>query len=425
MEDYKKCFLYIGCTVLYLSGATTWGQSIIRQAGKAAADVPRLETQAVGGLSGNYWERSLFAGSQGSLRAQLERQAAQAMAAAEQHRLAFDGAQSIFRAQSMSALNSAGFSGTVFKTTYEGQEKIYGVIAAHALSTKWGDAQHVGQVFLGKVYVDGKFVTVPMKVVQISSPMMLDLALVEMRKQDEKLFVPFSLSHHTSVQVGDRLSLRGFTHVKVSDWHILQLSHLSDLQVTDNTPFTLRASLAGNWRERAGICGGVWLNQDNELVGIHVGSVSHNPQDIGFATHVKSLVQAHNNQGEGFFPFELNGKKVIDLRVDEYIPEFELFDAGNNRLLRWQFTYKFSYGDLKAAINEWSPRYLEFTVRRAYWNKGNNASRLVQNPQAKLDRYSTTYRYDLKEEKMVGQYQKATFTNYVRGLFHKEPKRPF
>ena len=423
MEDYKKCFLYIGCTVLYLSGATTWGQSIIKQAGKVAADVPRVEAQAVGGLSGNYLGSSLFAGSQGSLRAQLEHQVAQAMLSADCY--CSDGAQSIFRAQPTVAFN-LGSSGTVFKTTYQGEEKVYGVIAAHTLSTSWGDTG-IGQVFLAKVAAGERFVTVPMKVVQLSSPYMLDLALVEIREQDKKLFVPLSISH-TPVQVGDQLHLQGFSATDVNGLHVSHLINMPNLQVTANAPLTLRATVDGTRQSRVGACGGGWFNEANELVGIHVGSISLRPQDIGFATHAKfldALVQAHLNNGEGFFPFELNGKKVMDLRVDEYIPEVELFNESNELLFRLKFKYKFSYSDLKETLDMWSPRYVEFTVRRTRWNRKDKADHLVQNPQAKLDRYSTTYRYDLKEEKMVGQYQKATFTNYVRGLFHKEPKRPF
>ena len=299
-----------------------------------------------------------------------------------------------------------GFSGTIFKTTYQGKEEIYGVIAAHTLTEKFAELK-LGQGFTAKVLTDQGIVELPAKVVQHSSPAMLDLALVEFRPEDKKLLTPLTIRRET-VQAHDFLQSGGFA--------LGRSVFYSERRVLSSSPFVFRSPIGGMKENRTGLCGGFVTNQ-NQLVGIYTGSLSWEGElDMGYATHAKylnNLVDAYHHNGEGTFPFVIDNDHILNLRVDEYISDIEIYDTFEEKQYHLRFKNRFSYNDVITLLNDYAPRYMDITVRRTTWGRSGRVPVLMQNSGAWLDRNCMTYRYDLKEKKIIWGANRATLSGRV------------
>ncbi|MGN0025177.1 MAG: hypothetical protein ACI351_07090 [Candidatus Avelusimicrobium sp.] len=287
------------------------------------------------------------------------------------------------------------FSGTVFKTVYNGEEEIYGVVAAHAIAvSSWDKA--LNRHFTAGVFDGEKMVKVPAEIVQLSSPSMLDIALVKFSPEAEKMFQPLRISE-VPVKFGDVLSSQGFaggTDV-----------HLPNREITNVTPLSVRTTIPLAREERPGLCGSAVVNADHELVGIHTGSV-YNCQgaqfDVGYATNasfLNILVEAYHNGGEATFPLILNGKNIIPLNVDEYISYVSFQNAEGKQIWQKGFDSKFSYSKVQEMLEEYSPRYITVTVRRAVWSP-TNPEVLVENRTSR-ELTKTTYKYDFETEEII------------------------
>ena len=313
--------------------------------------------------------------------------------------------RSTFRAQRNGVL-TGGVSGTVFKTVYNGQEEIYGVVPAHALASKSSE-KSLSNTFTASVQIGDEIVSIPATVVQVSAPSMLDLALVKFRPEDERLFEPLAIAQ-TPLEVGENLQSQGFA--------LNRALYISERRLISQSPFTLRATIPGKQKTRIGLCGGAVLNDQNELVGIHLGSMAWTQTDLGYATPAKfltNLVEAYHRGGEGFFPLEMDGEKLLDLRVDEYISDVVLLNDSGLKMFHLMFKNKFSYTSMQSRIITESPRYIDITVRRVHWGDLPGFAPLKERHEARVDRSAVTYRYDFKTKKVVEQRRDATLPKTV------------
>lgn len=286
------------------------------------------------------------------------------------------------------------FSGAVFKTTYHGQEEIFGVVAAHALSTTMSSP--LGQTFTARVYTPQGWKSVPAQVVQYSAPSMLDMVLVKFRPEDEKLFEPLSLSLQRP-EAGETLQTQGFALGKAV--------FIPNRTVVESSQMLLLTRMPFN-EGRNGLCGSPVTNEQNELVGIHTGSSKGLANDVGYAVpaaFLPLLVRAYHQPGrEEVFPLVLDGRVVLQLKVDEYISEVRLSNALDEQLAYLRFGYKFPYHELTDNMLRLSPRYIEFYVRKVAWTGHGKRRHLEEKREGFLSDY-TVYKYDTLLRRIVSE----------------------
>ncbi len=300
-----------------------------------------------------------------------------------------------FQAVETTDLPTNPFSGTVFKTVYNGEEEVFGVVAAHAIASSARD-KALKRHFTVGVFDGEKMVELPAEIVQVSSPSMLDIALVKFSPETEALFHPLRISE-VPVKFGDVLSSHGFA--KHKDVNI------ADRQIMAVTPLSVRTTLPFAREDRPGLCGSAVVNENSELVGIHTGSAYDRMDarfDIGYATNasfLNTLVEAYHNGGEATFPLMLNKQKVIDLNVDEYISYVSFQDETGKQLWQQGFENKFSYSKVQEMLEIYNPRYITVTVRRAGWSE-TDPEVLVENRTSR-DLTKTTYKYDFEAQEII------------------------
>lgn len=288
------------------------------------------------------------------------------------------------------------FSGTVFKTVYNGEEEIFGVVAAHAIATSATELALKRNFTM--LFFDGEnMLEVPAEIVQLSSPSMLDVALVKFSPEAEAMFHPLRISE-VPVQVGDVLASQGFA----GDIDV----NIPNRQITAVTPLSVRTTIPYARDDRPGLCGSAVVNEEHELVGIHTGSTYSDAGaqfDVGYATNasfLNTLVQAYHNGGQATFPLIFNNQKIVDLNVDEYISYVALYDAEGKVLWQKGFENKFSYSTVQKKIEEFSPRSMTVTTRRATWDQA-EPTVLFENHTAGWDTSKTTYKYDFETQQIV------------------------
>ncbi|MCQ2410509.1 MAG: hypothetical protein MJ053_03140 [Elusimicrobiaceae bacterium] len=304
------------------------------------------------------------------------------------------------------------FSGTVF-TGKDGN--MYGVIPAHSLAHSEVD-RALPRHFNIRIYRDGYQLDIPAHVAVAGAASMLDLALVEIPQEATSLFKPVEIDRRL-IQRGDEFATYGFVNG--------QLVYMPTRRVSSQTAVAIRTNMPLPRDHRAGLCGALVRDEaTGNMVGVHIGSrpihtdsravfgreglyinrrrLSSEDNDIGYVAPVFEadlLVDAYHNNGEAYFPFQLNGHTLLDLRLDEYISYVKLLDENGKQLWQRGFEFKFGYIAVEEQINALSPRYIEFTVRRAQWDAQN--PEFYREMRNKYDKTRMTYRYDFQEGKIV------------------------
>lgn len=298
-----------------------------------------------------------------------------------------DLAKSVFRVLPTGGTSTHALSGFVFKTTYQGKEEIFGAIAAHAMPTEFLGGKILPQ-FTARVTVDNREIDIPASIVQVSSPYMLDMALVKFNPADEKLLTPLTLTADLP-EIGASLQSIGFADEKLTF-----LKHINK----QNTLTSLRVSLDNARTERAGMCGGPILTREGKVVGLITGDkfTAGNPAaDIGFATkasYLRTLVDAyHGDIARASFPLKLGEHKIFDLNVDEHVSAIRLFDEHQNSVFDRVMIYKFPYNAVMAQLPQ--TRYIYLRIGRVFWN---GRALLQTDP---YEEYSVLY--DWKEKKVI------------------------
>ena len=305
---------------------------------------------------------------------------------------------------SFQAVNGGvSFSGTVFQVQYKGKKEVFGVLPSHALAITPGDAYSLKQKTTVIVYKDGKRLEIPVQIVQISSPQFLDLALLKFPEYALSVLSPISLAQKP-VQEKDILYSPSLPDAG--------LPFIDGRIVTEVNPVFLRTSIPVAKEERAGLCGSPVLNRDHEIVGIHTGSTKSadffGSGDVAYVTSVNglnSLVEAYFNGGNAKVPFIVNGEKVAELNINEYIKSFSLLDEEGNSLWNQKVEGRFSESLFNKLLQEYPQSYfLVLRTGRVSWDR--TGSFLVEDKVHGVLR--NVHFYDLQKQKALTN---GEFTN--------------
>lgn len=320
----------------------------------------------------------------GKIATSIERGISQTQIAVERSAAA---AKSVFRAYPQGREDRHALSGFVFKTNYYGREEIFGVIATHSVPLTYKDP--LGAYITARITVNGREKDIPGKMVQIASPMMLDMVLIKFNPEDEPLLTPLTLAEQEPA-VEDKLQVTGYVQQ--------ELSFVLNKPLLMSTLTSLRFPLNKTWRDVAGMCGSPVLNEDGKVVGMFTGtgeessSLSH----TGFATkssYLHTLVAAyHSGTEKATFPLMLGEHKIVDLHINEFVSNVYLQDEQGHRILRQNVHYKFPYNTLMQHLPQ--ARYITLNIFTSPSWVGYGASEAVLS-----DVYHVTY--DLKEKKMI------------------------
>lgn len=301
-----------------------------------------------------------------------------------------------FQAVKVEDIPTNTFSGTVFKTIYNGEEEIFGVVAAHSIGKSAAD-KSLQRHFTANIFDGENVVEVPAEIVQLSSPSMLDIALVKFSPEAEALFHPLSISE-VPVAFNEALSSQGFAgNADVN---------IPGRNVTQITPLSLRTRMPYAREDRPGLCGSAVVNARQELVGIHTGSLYDKFDarfDTGYATNASflhTLVEAYHNGGQAAFPLILNGQKIVDLNVDEYISYMTFYDKEGKVVWQKQFDSKFPYTSIKETFEIYNPHSITITTRRAVWNP-ENPEMILENHTSPYDQTKVTYKYNFETKELT------------------------
>lgn len=323
---------------------------------------------------------------------QLRRLADQLQKKLSEHALPSDAY--IFQARETGDAPTNIFSGTVFSLPYKGKNEVYGVVATHSISSEPTEKLALHRKFTAIIYKNGLQHPIEVEIVAASPKSMLDIALVKFPADKEALLKPYSLGEITS---DASLHSKGFAG--------LLATSIEERKVVACTPNSIRTTIPVARAERPGLCGSAVLNARNELVGIHTGSIINTKEelDVAYATpahYLNNLIEAYHNGGKANVPFVLNGQKITDLNIDEYITYVALTDTEQKIIWQLQVNSKFSYSKIQEAMAQ-NPqaKFLQVTTRRAAWTEDGYA--FVEN-RGKADRGpKTTYVYDLLEQKLL------------------------
>ena len=322
----------------------------------------------------------------GKITTSIERGISQTQIAVERSATA---AKSVFRAYPQGREDRHALSGFVFKTNYYGREEIFGVIATHSVPLTYKDP--LGAYITARITVNGREKNIPGKMVQIASPMMLDMVLIKFNPEDEPLLTPLTLAEQEP-EVGDKLHTIGFANQ--------ELTFLPNKPLFKGTLLSLRFPLNSTWRGLSGMCGSPVLNGKGEVVGMFTGTGEENSSldHTGFATkssYLHTLVEAyHNGTEKATFPLMLGEHKIVDLHINDFIGNVYLIDEQGRRILRQDVRYKFPYSTLMEQLP--NARYITLNIYNNTLGVWHGA--LLETVPS--DIYHVTY--DLKEKKIIG-----------------------
>lgn len=297
--------------------------------------------------------------------------------------------KSVFRALPKGQEDAHAHSGFVFKTTYQGKEEIFGVIAQHAMPL-WNGHGKVGKSFTARILKDGIETDIPAEIVQLSAPTLPDIALVKFRPEDEAFLTPLTLAAQEP-RKGELLQLVGFATE--------QLTLMSHIPLLENTLISLRFPMVGDPDVLPGLCGSPLLNAAGEVVGTVTGAVRRENTPTfhtGYAArnlYLQTLVAAyHGDTANATFPLILDGKKIVDLRPEEFVSLVRLKDENGKTIFSKSIKNKFPYSTIVEHLP--NAQYLELYIEKVWWS----GSGLVEGGNLLEARYVA---YDLLEEKII------------------------
>ena len=278
-----------------------------------------------------------------------------------------------FRTYPRSHLFRRVFSGSLFRTEYQGREELYGAIATHALAPLPSDIlTHVyanaslHREFPLEVYTkDGEWVTLSAEVIQLGAFGLGDVSLIKIKDNFDRSKLHFFSLKKEPIREDETLSSLGFIPN--------QLIYIPQRNVLEKSLISVRTTMPGAPGGFRGTCGGAGFDQAGELALIHTGSkptcLAQTPR-VGYGTYVwflNKLVEAYHNNGEAYIPFELNGQHVADLRVDEYVSSFSLWNETGERIFQVKVKERFSFQAAEKWIQSLAPRSIELVIGRVTW----------------------------------------------------------
>ena len=160
----------------------------------------------------------------------------------------------------------------------------------------------------------------PVEFAAIGNAGMIDLALFQLPEDWPHDIPALKLSGETP-KPGEKTYSFGFFN---NDFFLVPHREIKEV-----TPNRLITSLEFNTTERGGACGGPILNQQGEVVGVHIGS--SDSKKISFAVpaaEIRRMLQAYHNKGQSLQPLLFNGQKIGDLNVNESIARIRTVTDG-------------------------------------------------------------------------------------------------
>lgn len=189
----------------------------------------------------------------------------------------------------------------VIEEEFEGKKQLWGVTAAHIARLMSA---------YPAVWLED-YAPFPVEFAAIGNAGMLDLALFQLPEEWPRNIPALKLAGHTP-KPGEKTYSFGFFN---DDFFLVP-----NREIKEVTPNRLITSLEIDTPNRGGACGGPILNQQGEVVGVHIGS--SDSQRISFAVpaaEIRRMLQAYYNKGQSVQPLLFNGKKIGDLNVNESI----------------------------------------------------------------------------------------------------------
>lgn len=198
----------------------------------------------------------------------------------------------------------------VIEEEFEGKKQLWGVTAAHIARLMSA---------YPAVWLED-YAPFPVEFAAIGNAGMLDLALFQLPEDWPHDIPALKLSGETP-KPGEKTYSFGFFN---NDFFLVPHREIKEV-----TPNRLITSLEFNTTERGGACGGPILNQQGEVVGVHIGS--SDSKQISFAVpaaEIRRMLQAYHNKGQSVQPLLFNGQKIGDLNVNESIARIRTVTDG-------------------------------------------------------------------------------------------------
>lgn len=126
----------------------------------------------------------------------------------------------------------------------------------------------------------------------------------------------------TSPHPGEEVSSYGYYNGEFQQLHHRSIKTVTRARLI--TSYEFPASV-----EETGACGGPVLNAQNEVVGVHCGSLAN--QDNSFAvpvTHIYRLLDAYYHQNKKTEPLFFNGRKIYELTVNQAVSQAVAWQQG-------------------------------------------------------------------------------------------------
>ena len=252
------------------------------------------------------------------------------------------------------------FSGAVIKAEVDGKTQIFGVMAAHPLAST-PESKAPFRHFKADVFINGHYWEVPAQVVQVGAWQMTDMALVKFPPEIEMFLTPLVL-RQTPVQVGDKIQLVGMAHQKGFAF--------APSPVMEITPLTLRFPVPYVFVARIGLCGSPVVSEQQEMVGMHIGSRFGFSGDTGLvlkASYIRKMIEGYVRGEEEPYLLQINGHTLARLQSHEYISQITLFDEEGKELARQAFDGKFSYTAVKDLLAAYPAKSIALDIGQVRW----------------------------------------------------------
>ena len=223
--------------------------------------------------------------------------------------------------------------------TYQGQRYLWAVTAQHVADLIGPD------IYAHRTFEEGSTLRFPLKTAVKGNAGMADIALLEVPPELAELVRPISLAQQDA-QPGDVLRSYGFF---ADDLRIVHNRRV--LAVAPNRAIT---SFEFADYDRSGACGGPVLNENNEVVGVHVGSSSNKKESyVVPVSWLKNLLYAAHHNGIYEQDLVLNGRTIGTINIDEYIYSLNVKRNGATvrSLVPWRMEFQVDYSQLEKLLS--------------------------------------------------------------------------
>lgn len=380
MKHTPLCILLAG---LLVAGPSAYAQKKVNYQSliKSIVASPARTAQLTSGLTDRQLSTLLTKMEQQN--AALERQIATQQEL--QQNVLSQSRASVFRVIPPNNQTQHSLSGSLFKTTYQGQEEIYGAVPMHILRDQDFEPGMLSYKFTAAVQTPQGTQAIPAWVVQLSSSVTGDVALVKFRKEDEPLLTALPLSTQANTFPQQVYSV-GYARSILTEQAFQLVGTTSSGILTAQIPAAYKG-------ERSGYCGSPILNEQAQLAGVHIGSEYlseqnsvdelrnafrlHHPEvekgDVGYvapASFLQEMVNAYHKSSSKPITVRLGGYEITHLAVNEYVSEIELLDKDQNQLWHKHMDYKVSYSAAEAALR-FQPKavYVRVHIGKSHWVK--------------------------------------------------------